>query len=130
MQDLALLILRFSLAVTFLYHGIPKLLNVQPFVNMLGNLGVPLPLFFAWVVAIVEVGGGLLLLIGLWVRWVSIPLIINMLAAIFLVHLRHGFDFTKGGYEANLWLLAMLFALLLQDAGAYSVGKFLKKSEG
>ncbi len=127
-ENLALLILRVMLAVTFLYHGVPKLFGgISRFSEMLGGMGLFAPEFFAWVVAIVEAGGGLLLLFGLWVRLVSIPLVVNMLAAIYLVHFKNGFDFGKGGYEANLWVIAMLLALVLQGPGNYSLQAVLKK---
>jgi uncharacterized membrane protein YphA (DoxX/SURF4 family) len=48
-----------------------------------------------------------------------------MLGAIFLVHLPHGFDVSKGGIEYALTQLLIAFALLIAGGGAYSLGSAL-----
>ena len=52
-------------------------------------------------------------------------IIIAMLGAIFLVHLPHGFDISKGGLEYALALLLCALALLISGGGAYSLGSAL-----
>ena len=63
-------------------------------VNWFGNpewgLGLPVPQLMAFLAGWSEVLGAVFLLIGFGVRWISIPLIVTMLVAIFSVHLKNG----------------------------------------
>src|SRR5438105_4275170 len=88
--------LRIMLGVGFLYHGWPKVFSSdghQGFVGMLGSLGVPAPVITAWLVALAEVGGGLALIAGAFVAIASVVLIVDMVVAMFAVHLPNGFNF-------------------------------------
>jgi putative oxidoreductase len=80
----------------------------------------------AVVVTLVELLGGLALLLGLFARWAAIPLAINMAVAILTVHLRAGF-FLPNGYEFALTLLAANVAIALLGAGEASLDGLLKK---
>jgi uncharacterized membrane protein YphA (DoxX/SURF4 family) len=51
-----------------------------------------------------------------------------MVGAIFLVHLRHGFDVTNGGIEYAFTQLLLAAALLLTGPGAYSLAWLLPRS--
>jgi uncharacterized membrane protein YphA (DoxX/SURF4 family) len=55
-----------------------------------GGLGLPFPVLMAHLAAYTEAIGALLLLLGLATRWISIPLMITMLVAIFAVHWENG----------------------------------------
>jgi uncharacterized membrane protein YphA (DoxX/SURF4 family) len=65
---------------------------VQWFGNADWGLGLPLPWLMASLATATEVIGAVLLLFGFGVRWVTIPLMITMLVAIFSVHLQHGWQ--------------------------------------
>jgi putative oxidoreductase len=136
-RDWAPLALRVVIGFGFLYHGFPKLFSSaghDAFVGMLQMIGVPAPGLMAWVVGIVEVAGGLALLVGAFVQLAAIPLVVNMLVAMFTVHLPQGFNFINitgmtdagpqfgmPGYEVNLLYIAGLLNLMLGGAGALSV---------
>ena len=129
--------LRLVLGFGFIYHGFPKLSSMaghDRFASMLQELAFPYPDALAWIVAIIEVVGGLALILGVLVVVSSAILTINMLAAMWTVHLPHGFSFmnitgqtesgpTFGmpGYEVNLLYIAGLVALILGGAGACSL---------
>jgi putative oxidoreductase len=51
-----------------------------------------------------------------------------LLGAIFIVHLPHGYDVTKGGIEYALTQLLIALAILLTGAGAYSLTSKLPES--
>ena len=91
---LAALALRLYLAPIFWMAGSRKLSDMDSTIAWFGNadwgLGLPLPALLAWLATLTEVLGALLLLIGLGVRWVSIPLMVTMLVAGFTVHWQNG----------------------------------------
>jgi len=121
--DLGRLILRLALAAVLLYHGIPKLIDVDATVVVFQGMGLPAPAFIVALVLLAEVGGGLLILLGVAVDIAGLLVIIDMLGAIYFVHWAHGFDFTKGGWEHPFTVLAMALALALAGPGRLTVGQ-------
>src|SRR4051812_44322439 len=121
--DLALLLLRLALAAVLLYHGVPKLMNFGATVTGFQTMGMPAPSLTAGFALLAEVVGGLLILLGIAVDLAGILVIIDMLGAIFLVHLPNGFDFTKGGWEHPFTVLVMALVLVLAGSGRYAAGK-------
>ncbi len=63
------------------------------FASWLGSMGLPYPEVLAYLAAFSEIFGAIFLLIGFAVRWISIPLMITMLVAIFTVHWDNGWQF-------------------------------------
>ena len=88
------LALRLYLAPIFWMAGSKKIANMDSTIEWFGNpdwgLGLPFPELMAWSAALTEVGGAILLLTGLAVRWISVPLMVTMLVAIFTVHWQNG----------------------------------------
>ncbi|MDT8452148.1 MAG: DoxX family protein [Gammaproteobacteria bacterium] len=91
---LAPLALRLYLVPIFWMAGTKKLANMDSTIEWFGNpdwgLGLPFPEIMAWAAALTEAGGAILLLVGLAVRWITIPLMVTMLVAIFTVHWNNG----------------------------------------
>ena len=125
------LLLRIVLGIIFIVHGYPKLFKKdfgpRGFSGFLKNIGVPSPLLFAYVVAIVEFFGGALLIIGLFTRLSAIAIAINMFVAIWKVKGKTGLV-TKvmeggwaGGYELDLALMIMAIVLIIMGAGIFSI---------
>ena len=127
--------LRIILGVGFVVHGWAKLSRgPAAFAELLKQAHVPLPLANAWLVTLLEIFGGLALLIGAFVAIVSVPLILSMLGAMFTVNIKYGFSavntigltaegpkFGPPGYEINLLYIAGLVALILGGAGPLSI---------
>ena len=67
------------------------------------------------------------MLLGLFTRIGAACLVVVMLGAIFLAHLPHGFDISKGGYEYALTQLLIALALLICGPGRYSVAAALPR---
>jgi uncharacterized membrane protein YphA (DoxX/SURF4 family) len=88
------LALRLYLVPIFWMAGTKKLADMDSIIEWFGNpdwgLGLPFPEYLAWAAALTEAGGAILLLIGLAVRWVSIPLMVTMVVAAVTVHLQNG----------------------------------------
>ncbi len=129
----SLTLLRAVLGIIFVYHGYLKLFVPGGFksaVSFFAASGIVLPAYSALFAAAAEFLGGLLILIGLFTRWASIVLFIEMLAAFFMVHLKNGFSVSGSGYEFVLLILAALAVVLINGAGNLSAGKLFKnKSE-
>ena len=120
--DYATLLLRVSLGVMFLAHGLLKILVFTPAgtVGYFASLGIPA--LFAWLTMAAEVGGGLLLIFGVQVRWVALLQLPVILGA-WVVHAGNGwlFSSTNGGWEfPAFWAVAQLVLALLGD-GPYAL---------
>jgi len=93
---LAPLALRLYLVPVFWVAGTNKLTGFGDMVAWFGNpdwgLGLPVPWLMAGLATAAEVGGAICLLLGLAVRWVSIPLMITMIVAMVTVHGKNGWQ--------------------------------------
>jgi putative oxidoreductase len=85
--------IRIMLGLGFMVHGWAKW-NRGPaaFAELLKQAHVPSPLATAWLVTLLEIFGGLALLMGAFVAVVSVPLIFSMLGAMSTVNLKYGFS--------------------------------------
>lgn len=94
LDGLAPLALRLYLVPVLWMAGTQKIAGMENTIEWFGNaeygLGLPFPALLAYLAAYSEAIGALLLLLGLATRWISIPLIVVMLVAIFAVHWDHG----------------------------------------
>lgn len=79
----------------------------------------------AWIAGLSELGGGLLLALGLLTPFAAAGIIAVMTAAILTVHAPKGVWNTEGGYEYNLVLIAAAFALAAIGAGSWSLDNAL-----
>lgn len=91
---IAPLLVRLYLVPIFWMAGTKKYQSFDSIVAWFGNsewgLGLPVPELLAFLVTSVEIVGAILLLIGLAVRWVSIPLLLTMVVAAITVHWENG----------------------------------------
>lgn len=118
----AAFILRCTLGVTFLAHAVQKIVDYgwSGGVPSFREWGILWPEVSYPLTVVLEGGGGLLLLLGLWVRPAAAALGIVMMVALFAVHLPYGF-FLPGGVEFVLTLAACNAALLLLGPGRWAV---------
>lgn len=119
----AALVLRVTLGLMFLAHGL--VLKVMTF-TIPGTVGyfqsIGYPGFFAYLVIAGEIGGGLLLLAGLYTRWISLALLPILIGAT-LQHVGNGWVFNApgGGWEFPVaWIVLMVVQSLLGD-GAFAL---------
>ena len=137
----ALLPVRLMVGYGFLEHGWAKLTKgPDSFANILQAMGVPAPPIMAWLTVLVEIFGGLAMILGAFVALVSLPMAAVLLVAMFTVHLRYGFSsikllaitasgaqFGPPGYETALLYLACLAALVLGGPGPLAVDGLISK---
>ena len=104
-EGIAPLLLRLYLAPVMIQAGWNKYQSFEGIVDWFGNtdygLGLPFPLVLAFLATAAELLGGILLLLGLATRWISIPLMVTMLVAAFSVHYPHGWTAIA---DASSWM--------------------------
>jgi putative oxidoreductase len=128
---LGLLILRLVIGLTLAAHGTQKLFGwfggpgMTGWTQAVARLRIRPAQPWAWVAALSEFGGGLLLAAGLLSPLGNLAIAGAMLVAIATVHLPRGFFVTKGGYEFNVALIGAVAALALTGPGAYSLDAVL-----
>ncbi|EKE75129.1 DoxX family protein [Gallaecimonas xiamenensis] len=110
MQAYATTLLRLSLGIMTLAHGLMKIFvfTIPGTVGYFESLG--LPGFLAYLTILAEVGGGLALVLGIYTRWISLALVPILLGAA-SVHMGNGWVFSNagGGWEFPVfWTLALV----------------------
>ena len=128
-MKLGLTLFRVVIGATMFAHGAQKLFGafggpglekiVQPPPDGMGPIG--------YLVTVGEFFGGLGLVVGFLTRFSAASLIVIMIGAIALVHVKHGFfpNPPAMGFEYNLALIGLLVPTLVAGPGRYAVGRFL-----
>jgi putative oxidoreductase len=133
--------LRLIVRYGFMEHGFAKLARgPEAFANILHAIGVPGSHVMAWSTILIEVLGGLAVLLGAFVALVAVPMAALLVVAVVTVHLPYGFSsikllsvtaagaqFGPPGYELNLLYLAGLAALVLGGSGPLAIDGLLRK---
>ena len=131
--DLATLILRLALGVIMVSHGIPKI-KKREVLGKKWNDHYGVPKATIWLTGILQIVGGLALLVGLFTSLTSLVLTLDMLAALFICifnsHHREPFNSVTPvkGWDVNLLLVASLIAVLLLGGGKWSLDALLSLS--
>src|SRR5262244_4133897 len=133
--------LRLIVGYGFMEHGFAKLARGrEAFPAILQALGVPAPHVMGWLTILVEIGGGVAVLLGALVPLASLPMAAVLLVAMITVHLPYGFSaiklqavtaagvqFGPPGFETNLLYLACLATLVLGGSGPLAIEGLLAK---
>lgn len=120
--DASLMVLRVVLGVVFMAHGGQKLFwfGIEGTTASFIQMGIFLPSLTAPAVTVVELFGGIAVLLGILTRLAAFGIGVVMLGAMFMVHLPAGF-FQPDGIEFPLVNLGIATALALTGPGAYSL---------
>ncbi len=130
--------LRLLVGFGFAAHGYAKLARgVEFFAAALAGMGIPAPTPMAWATALLELAGGVAILLGAYVVPLALPLGVVMATAIVGVHLPYGFssiklkaitaagaEFGPPGFEVPLFYLAALLALVANGPTAWSIDRW------
>jgi putative oxidoreductase len=133
--------LRLMVGYGFMQHGFAKLSKgPQAFAVILHAIGVPAPHLMAWLTILIEIFGGLAVLLGAFIPLASLPMAGVLLVAMFTVHWPYGFSsikiisvvdgrahFGPPGYECDLLYIACLAALVLGGSGPIAISGYLRK---
>ncbi|KXP02730.1 DoxX family protein [Tsukamurella tyrosinosolvens] len=130
-QFTLLTVARVILGVVFFAHGWQKVVTngLSGTAGAFEKMGVPAPTLSAWFAGLAELLGGALLIVGFAVPIVAIVLIIDMLGAIFAVHIDSGFFATGGGIELPLVLIAGLLAVAAVPQTSLGIDALLLKNK-
>jgi putative oxidoreductase len=128
-EEWVALILQLFLGAVFMAHGAQKLFGafngpgMAGFTASITKIGLTPPVFWAWVVAMVEFFGGLFIFFGLLTRIAALLILVDMLGAILTVNWKIGFFWTKGGMEMPLTLGVIALALIIMGPSFLSVDR-------
>src|SRR5947207_1352364 len=119
--------LRVVVGVVFLMHGAQKLFvfGLAGTADIMGKLGITLPIVAAGIVIAAELLGGLAIISGLYTRWAGAVLAIEMLVAIPVARLAGGF-FAPYGFEFEFTLLGACLTFAALGAGGISLERMLR----
>ncbi|GII01972.1 DoxX family protein [Planobispora takensis] len=127
-RSIALLLGRIAIGVIFFVHGLTKFTGgLSGTTAFFEQIGVPLAGVAAPAVAVVEVAGGVALILGAALPIAGTLLALDMLGAILFVHGANGFMADKGGYEFVLALAAASLMIAFSGGGALSVDGLLRR---
>lgn len=125
-QQIGALILRVALGVIFFIHGLVKFqAGIENTVGWFQSIGIPG--IMGYVVAIIELVGGIALIVGLGTKLVSALLAVILLVATLKVKLAVGFlgNGQMAGYEFDLALLVMALYLALSGSRMLSIDSII-----
>jgi putative oxidoreductase len=127
LQPLALLLMRLSLGCIMTVHGYHKVFGgLQHFAHMVGGMG--LPVWLGYVAAFTEMLGGILLIVGFFTRPAACAICIDLVVAIWKVHLHNGLMGAPDhpGFEFPLAAATLAFALIFFGAGPIAIDHVLR----
>lgn len=131
--NLGLLLLRLWLGVEGFYHGGQKLfglfggMGIKGFAEWLGSMHVPMPEVSAVLAGVAELGGGILVAVGLFSRPAALVFAINMGVAIALVHTQ-AFDNGNKGFEFPMTLAVALLTIVFVGPGRVSLDSMIGRA--
>lgn len=126
-QSISLFFARLTIAYGFYDPAMKKWQGIENVAGWFGSMGIPFPTLNAYLAATTETFGVILLTLGLFTRLISIPLIVVMLVAIFLVHFQNGFSAGDNGFEIPLYYMLFLMIFTSFGAGKISLDNFFFK---
>jgi len=119
LQPLGFLVLRVVLGAIMIGHGYGKVFGgLHKHAEFVASLGMPA--WLGYLSAAAEFFGGILLVVGLVTRIAALAVCIDLLVAIFKVHLHNGL-LGQNGYQFPLALAAMAFAIIFTGSGPISL---------
>ena len=127
-HDLAILLLRIAVGVVFIFAGWGKLNGIEGIQQYFGSLGIPLAGIVAWLVALIEFIGGIMVLVGFKARIPNILLAVIMFCAFFLTKLSD-FSITAANVRVDIIMFLVTVSLAIMGSGSLSVDAKMGRRE-
>lgn len=119
--DSAILFMRIFIGAMMLTHGIGKLQNYNAIVNSFPDpLGIGSAVSFA-IITFVEVGCSVLIIMGLFTRLATLPLVFGMFVATFIAFPDKSF----AAGELSFVYMGIYIMLLISGGGRYAIDAFM-----
>jgi putative oxidoreductase len=128
-KNIVILLARWLIAYGFALPALAKINNLEGTIVWFEEIYIPFPVFAAYLVSSIETLGIVLLILGLFTRYISVLLVCVMLGAILFVHLQHGFSSANNGIEIPLYYFIFLMIFASYGAGKYSLDHLLFKND-
>jgi len=126
-KNILLLSGRLVLAYGFTIPALLKINDLSATSKWFESFSIPLPLLTSYLVSGIETLGIVLLILGLYTRYIAVLLACVMLGAIFFVHLPHGFSASNNGIEIPLYYFLFLLFFASYGGGKYSLDRVIFK---
>ena len=121
-SDLAIVILRLILGIILLVHGVQKIRGWEGTLKGFGKMGFKPGVLWLGIATVIEVGGGLLLILGLFTQIIALLVALQFVIITLKLKWRQGL---VGGYEFDLLILGAALLLATIGGGAYDLDSFL-----
>ncbi len=118
--NISIAMLRVLMGLVFMAHGLARLVDysIPGFGEFLDSKGFPAGFYLAWAVTIVDIAGGLLMVMRKFVKIFCVWEIIVLLTGIIIVHMPNGWFVvgkTLGGIEYSVVLVVVLTSIILAE---------------
>jgi putative oxidoreductase len=134
-RDLAWLVIRLTAGGMLLVHGIMKVMpmaekgfaaTIAAFAaGSMARRGIEPAILAAYAVFFLETIGAVLIMLGLFTRFIAAAAAIQFAIITFVAHWPAGFTWSRGGWEYPLFWGLILFAIALRGGGPYSLDRKL-----
>jgi putative oxidoreductase len=135
LRSVAPLLVRVAVGVVFLYHGADKVGlvgadgfqdSIRDAIKAAAHAGFSPPEFWGYALALTELVGGGLLVIGFGTRYAALSLAFVMGVAVFKVHGLSVFDVRQRGFEYAFTLMCCCLSLVFSGSGVLSVDQIFR----
>jgi len=127
-QKVGFLAGRILLSTIFLMSGLGKLTNFTGTQQYMANYGMPMTKFFLICAIILEIGGGLSILLGYRAKWGALALVIFLIPATLIFHTRFSDQIQMIMFMKNLAIMGGLVLIATQGAGPLSIDAIRKQT--
>ena len=120
------LVSRVLVALIFVISGFAKLTNFAYMANIAASVGLPFPQFSLAMATVLEIAGGLALLLGFETRWVALALAIFLIPTTILFHAANMSDPAQAQMQMvevlkNLAIMGGLLKFYLDGPGSLAI---------
>lgn len=116
-EDYWYTLFRVLAGLVFILHGVMKFSGKMPLSTLMTVAGV------------IEIAGGIMIIIGLWTRLFAFIGALEMIVAWFMAHAPKGWNPLGNGGEAALLFFIIFVVLLIHGGGKYTVEHLMHKKE-
>jgi putative oxidoreductase len=134
-RDLSWLIIRLTAGGMLLVHGIMKVMpmaekgfaaTIEAFAaGSMARRGIEPAIVAAYIVFFLETIGAVMIMLGLFTRFIAAAAAIQFAIITFVAHWPAGFTWSRGGWEYPLFWGLIMFAIALRGGGPYSIDRKL-----